>query len=208
MNTNSKYKNIIFDLGGVLVNWQPQKLVEEIFNAQKEKFNLKSKEDLLPIVQSTIFNEMDRGTVSRKDVIKHFQKNYDQNLLKEMFNYIPKHIYILENGIKILNKVKEQKYKTYILSNFGKELFEEVSPNYDFLNKFDGAVISYKVKTIKPEPEIYKILLNTYSLQPTQSIFIDDKEENIIAGKTCGIDGIICKNHNYVEKELKNLGII
>ena len=208
MNNNSKYKNIIFDLGAVLVNWQPNKLIEDVFNAQKETFNLKQKEDLLPIIKSTILNEMDRGTVSKKDVIKHFEKDFDTNLLKEIFKHVIKHLQVLPQGVKILNKVKDLGYKTYILSNFSKENFEAVSPNYDFLDKFDGAIISYKVKTIKPEPEIYKILLSTYSLNPSQSIFIDDKEENIIAGKTLGIDGIVCKNHNFVESELKKLGII
>ncbi|MBD3231620.1 HAD-IA family hydrolase [Candidatus Dependentiae bacterium] len=208
MNENTKYKNIIFDLGAVLVNWQPNKLMEEIFKTQKERFNLKQKEDLVPIFQSKIFNEMDRGIVSREDVIKYFENDFDKNLLKEIYKHVEKHLYVLPDGIKILNKVKNIGYKTYILSNFAKENFEAVSPNYDFLDKFDGAIISYKVKTIKPELQIYKILLNTYSLEPSESLFIDDRQENIIAARILGIDGIVCKNHDFVESELKKLKII
>ena len=104
--------------------------------------------------------------------------------------------------------VKKAKYNTYVLSNFQEETFEQAKSQYCFLKGFDGAVFSYQVKAMKPEPKIYQTLLNNYSLMPHDCLFIDDMQINIDGANNIGIDGIVCKNHDYLFKKLKEFHVI
>ena len=199
-----QYKNIIFDLGAVLVNWQPKEILSSIFqNETDETAWQKINED-----NSQTWADFNRGLITTQDISKLFGKEYAEILFKEL----PKYLFILEDGIEILNKVKEKGYKTYILSNFPKEVFESANivNNYEqyFINKFDGAIISYNIGKIKPEPEIYQALLDKYNLNPKECLFIDDKKINIDGAKHLGIDGIVCNNHDQLNSDLIKKGII
>jgi MEMO1 family protein len=198
-----QYKNIIFDLGAVLVNWQPEKIISSIF-----KDNSKFAVENFYENKSKIWSDFNKGIITPNDLANFLGKEYSELLLKKLPNYL----FILEEGIEIFNLIKEKGYKTYILSNFPKELFESAKNinNYEdnFLSKFDGKIISYKVNSIKPEPEIYQALLDKYNLIPEECFFIDDKEENILGGKNLGINGVVCKNHEQLKNDLIKLKII
>lgn len=204
MNHNSKYKNVIFDLGGVLVNWSPKQIIADIFR-DKEYMSFELWKELFA---SDLFQGIDRGTLTLSDLYNEMPEKYDKKQFKFFFDNLHEHLFILKSGLKIFDHIKSLGYKTYVLSNFGKEMFEKVEPSFDFLKSFDGAIMSYKVKAIKPESEIYKILLNTYSLNPLECIFIDDLQANIDGAKAMGIDGIVCKDHEYVWQELERLNVI
>ena len=198
------YKNIIFDLGDVLVNWNPNEFLNSIFkDGQKKDWK-----EFLAEENNEVWGNFNRGTASKNDLITVF----GEENTKILFDKLPKNFFLLKKGIQILNKVKEKGYKIYILSNFPKELFEQASiiHNYkeNLLNKFDGQILSSDIGSIKPEPEIYNALLETYNLNPEECLFIDDKEINIIAGEKLGIDGIVCKDHDQLENDLINKGVI
>lgn len=198
-----QYKNIIFDLGAVLVNWQPKEILEDIFK-EDNKIALENFNEH----KSKTWADFNKGLLTPNDLANFIGEEYTKTLLEKLPNYL----FPLQEGIEILNVIKEKGYKTYILSNFPKELFEsaKIVNNYEniFLDKFDGKIISYKVKSIKPEPYIYQALLDKYNLTAEECLFIDDKEENIIGGQNLGIDGIICKNHEQLKKDLIKLSII
>ena len=204
MNKNCKYKNIIFDMGGVLVNWKPKQIVQDIFK-DKECMPF---EKWFQLFHSDIFKNLDRGTILQKAYLEMLPKDYNKGQVEYLFKHLYKHLFPLKRGVEIFNLVKSGGYKIYVLSNFGKEAFEKSSYQYDFLDKFDGDVFSFKVKLIKPEPQIYQTLLENYSLDEEQCLFIDDMPVNIYAGKNLGIDGIICKDHDYLLQELQRLGVV
>ena len=191
-------------MGGVLVNWNPKQIVQDIFEG-RECMLL---EKWYRLLHSDIFKELDRGAVLQKDFLEMLPQEYDKDQLIYLFKHLYKHLFPLKKGIEILNLVKVAGFKTYILSNFGKEVFEEARYQYGFLDKFDGAIFSFQVKQIKPEPEIYQTLLNNYSLRAEESLFIDDMQINIEAAKKLGIDGIVCKNHTSLFKKLQELEVI
>lgn len=202
------YKNIIFDLGDVLVNWNPNKFFNSIFkDNQKEDWK-----EFLAEENNELWADFNRGKLSLDDLSNDFNIEFGKEKTQLLFEKVPQNLFLLDDGIKILNRAREKGYKLYILSNFPKEMFESASliHNYEekLLNKFDGMVFSYKVKSTKPEPEIYNALLKTYNLNPAECLFIDDKEINIIAGEKLGIDGIVCNDHEQLEKDLIDKGII
>jgi FMN phosphatase YigB (HAD superfamily) len=196
------YKNIIFDLGAVLINWDPNKMIKE------QEIDVK----FLEIIHSNYWQKLDQNIISKDSVINIFTGKFKKEEIINFFDKVTNFISIIDSGIKILDKIKEKNYKIYILSNFSKDAFEDACKKHDyekhFLSKADGKIISYQVQAIKPEPDIYQILLNTYNLNPEECLFIDDKEENIIAANNLGIDGIICKDHKYLENKLIKKGIL
>ncbi len=203
-----KYKNIIFDLGAVLVNWNPKEMIPKLFKDNNES----TMQQIFQELKQSVWQDFDKGLVTIDEIISQYESKYDKENMLLLFDGIADFLSPIKSGIKILDKIKEKKYNIYILSNFSKDLFELASKKHDYenliLNKTNGGVISYQVQTIKPEPEIYQILLNNFNLDPNECLFVDDKEENIIAARNMGIDGIVCKNHEYLKDELKKIELI
>lgn len=212
MQKSSQYKNIIFDLGGVLIDWRPKDFLKAIFVDRPEVLK-KLSSGLTSDVKhefEKIGQHANRGTMTvdqfghviahALDIDVHHATHYVEN--------IPNFLLPLQSGLDILHKVKLAGYKTYILSNFPREWFDPIEQQYDFFKLFDGGVISYRVGQIKPEPEIYHTLLNRYELVSHECLFIDDLPQNIDAGIACGIHGIVCSDHAHVHAELVRLGVI
>jgi putative hydrolase of the HAD superfamily len=99
-----------------------------------------------------------------------------------------------------------EKYKLYILSNFSKDSYATYIPKRDLFKEFDGMLFSFQVGYIKPENEIYELLLKRYALVPQECVFIDDMKENVTAAQELGLKGIVYKKDS-LEPELEKLGI-
>jgi epoxide hydrolase-like predicted phosphatase len=200
------YENIIFDMGGVLVNWDPQAYCRKVF---KQSDNCAEKIDhWKDMFNSNVACDLERGLISRQEAVERLPQKYDKKEFLFLLENVHKDLYPLEKGLNIFKMVKRRGYKTYVLSNFQEETFNEAKYQYDFLKEFDGIVLSYQTKSMKPEPRIYKTLIDNYSLNPKLSIFIDDMKVNINGAKRFGIDGILCKSHEYVLSTLKQFGVL
>jgi len=201
-----KYRNVIFDLGGVLINFKPEEIIEKTFEHHKEKPWY-----LMDVIRAKEFAEIDRGVLTPEQALHAIAPrfpydNFHNNYLT-FFKAIVDGLEPLSKGVNILHNVRTKGFKTYILSNLFDTTHNRISA-YEFLTLFDGAIFSYQVKLVKPDPEIYKTLLTRYNLQADECIFIDDLEPNIHGAQSVGIDGILCKDHDYVLEELKKRRII
>lgn len=184
-------KNIIFDIGRVLLNYEPHDYILS-FGYTKE---------ISEIIFNIVFNdiqwlELDRGIISEEE---HLNKLLIQNpnycdIIKEVFSNWDTMLKPMQKSVDFYMSLKERGYKIYLLSNFSKLAYEKEESENEFLRLADGKIISYEVGTIKPEKKIYELLLSKYNLIPQECIFIDDKEENIIAAKNLGINGIQFKD--------------
>ena len=103
----------------------------------------------------------------------------------------------------VYDALKEKGYNLFFLSNFHDKAFQIVAEEYKFFRLFDGGVVSYREKIIKPNLEIYRRLLDRYNLNPEECIFIDDVNENVIAGEQVGIKGIHLKDVSILREELE-----
>jgi HAD superfamily hydrolase (TIGR01509 family) len=194
----SKYKNIIFDLGNVILEWNPQRFLLE----------LDLPLNFMDVFHSPLWATHDGGLLTRAELIEKLPSHYDKKVFADCVSRIAPCLTPIPEMIDILHEVRGKGYKVYILSNMPKEMHEELRELHDFFEFFDGQVYSYEVKAIKPQPQIYQALLNTYQLKGHESVFIDDLEMNVRAAKELGIEGIICKNPAQVRSELKLLQII
>ncbi|MBU3137085.1 HAD family phosphatase [Clostridium gasigenes] len=196
-------RNIIFDIGNVLLDFNP-----------KEYLKSKMKEDKVDYVHKEIFESeewimLDRGTILEEEAIKIItsRSNGNEKLIKIAFEKWYDILNPIEKTVDILKKLKESGYKVYYLSNFHLKAFEHVTSKYNFFNIFDGGVVSYEEKIIKPEKEIYNKIIEKYKLNVNESIFIDDMECNINKAKEVGFKTILFKNPEELMVSLKEYGV-
>jgi len=199
-----KYSNIIFDLGRVLIDWNPTAIIKDVFQHEQEL-----PMNLLTLTEGPLFHAIDRGTIHETNIHTFIPDGYNHEHVKKFLGAIPDYLVPIQAGVEIFQMVKARGYKTYILSNFGDAGFDLVASRHpELFGQFDGGIVSAKVGHIKPEAEIYQKLLSTYNLNPQDCLFIDDRPENIHAGQALGIDGIICSDHKVLLARLQEMGII
>lgn len=164
-------------------------------------------QDVLAHVKEAIHN------FSAKNYFKDTQEQQIiTSLMETMFNLD----LIQQNmcpNVPMINFLRDLKnkhiYKLFLLTNAGKDTYHALTQKYpDVFTLFDGKIISANVQELKPYPQIYHTLLDTYQLSPETSVFIDDQEDNIQAARALGFKGIVYKNQYTTEKELAKLGII
>lgn len=196
--------NIIFDLGRVVIDWEPYPFLEEILGSSES-----AKEILKHTFAHKDWLGVDRGTVELDTLKGKLKENSElsNETVNDIFNYFSI-LKLKPDTINLMKKLKNEGHKIYILSNMGKESIEYLESEYDFWEIVDGSTISCRVKSIKPEKEIYLELLDNYKLEPSQSIFIDDLKENISAAEALGIKGIQFTTVAECEKELLELCLI
>ena len=179
-------KNIIFDLGNVLLSWKPGEFFE------KSGYDYKTIDLIMnSVFKSSEWLRLDNGDLTTPEAIDQIAANSSlkKEYISSLFNLRTKIIYPLNGNIKLLPELKKRGFKLYFLSNFPLDFFEEVKKEYEFFRYFDGGIISAEVNHSKPDIKIYKILLDKYSLQPEECFYIDDMEINVRAAASAGIKG-------------------
>lgn len=199
------YKNVIFDLGNVLLNYKPEEYLRT-----KIKENDMVSTMHKAIFQSEQWSMLDRGTITEKEAIDIIVKNNSKNeqQIRLAFENWYELLTPIEESVNILKELKNEKYKVYFLSNFHMLAFEYVTKKYDFFNLFDGGIVSYKEKMLKPEPAIYKRLIEEYQIDPKESIFIDDVQANIEDARKLSFETILFKDTDDLRKRLRSYGVL
>lgn len=198
-------KNVIFDIGNVLISFQPIDYLNSKFKDETIKETLYS-----TIFRSKEWLLLDRGTVTDVEAIEIFckrQPSFENEIRYVMENWHEMHI-PMEESVKLLNYLKNSGYHIFLLSNYHKKAFKVISEKFDFIREVDGQVISSDVKLLKPEKEIYTNLLDKYNLKPEECVFIDDSIENINAANKLGIHGICFKDASSIYGLINKLNIV
>ena len=187
----SQIKNIVFDFGGVLVDWNSRYYYRGYFN------NGERMEYFLANVCNDEWNlENDRGRTYAEGVAELKPKHPEFSEAIEMFPLHWGEMLHSEKpeSVALLRILKNEGYHLYGLTNWSAENIHVAYERFDFLSLFEGVVVSGIEKEVKPEPRIYHILLDRYNLKPEESIFIDDKEANIATARRLGMHGIVFKS--------------
>lgn len=196
-------KNVVFDLGGVLVDFIPLQYLDRL------KFDNATKNKLNEIIfKSKDWNEYDRGiylhnTDIAEKIIKEHPDLEEEIKLVLQDNWVKMHV-LREDTVNYLKQLKLQGMNIYILSNLSKDTYNYVT-KFDFFSFIDGGVYSFDVNICKPDEGIYKILLEKYNLHPKETAFFDDRLDNIEAAKNLGIQGIQFTSLDEAKLQLENL---
>ena len=197
---------IIFDLGAVLIDWNPHYMYRTLFADEEEMKNF-----LATICTSDWNEEQDAGRSLQEgtDLLVKQHPEHEANIRAFYTRWEEMLGDPLWETVEIFKKLKESgKYKLYALTNWSEETFPIALKRYDFLSWFDGIVVSGEEKIRKPTPEFYQILIQRYQVKPKEALFIDDNYRNILAADMLGIKSIHFTSAELLKTELKNLNIL
>lgn len=193
-------KNIIFDLGNVLISFKPS----DYFDKHKYPESTKA------VILSDIFGskewlKLDNGEITTAEAIDSIagKSSLNKAEITHIFNLRTKLMFPLDSNVKLLPGLKKRGFRLYYLSNFPQDIFDEVRSGYYFFKYFDGGLISGDIKSSKPDTGIYKILLEKYSLNAGECLFIDDIELNVLTAESLGMKGIYTKGSLEISKEIE-----
>jgi putative hydrolase of the HAD superfamily len=198
-------KNIVFDIGNVLINFKPVEFLRERFQD----------EAVVEAVYKTIFQSkewpnLDRGTITEEEATENFCRYCSEyeNEIREAMRDWHSILTPIEATVDIFKELKQKEYKIYVLSNYHMKAFESTYNNNEFFKLADGMVVSYKINMLKPEPEIYDYLLKEYSLKAKETLFIDDTLVNVEGANKAGIKTICFTSAEALREELESLELL
>ena len=199
-------KTIIFDLGGVLIDWNPEYLYLDIFGGDRVKMNA-----FFELVCTMDWNEnQDAGyplAQATEDRIALFPEY--EILIKKYYGQWEEMLgEAISGSVQVLKKLIENpNFRVVALTNWSAETFPVALKRFDFLHWFEGIVVSGTEKTRKPYPEIYQITLDRFNIAPSETLFIDDNLRNIKGAEALGINGIHFSTPEKLITDLNNFKI-
>ena len=193
-------KNIIFDLGNVLISFKPSEYFSKNNYPEAIKVTI-----LSDIFASKEWMRLDKGEISTAEAIDAIAKKSSLNKdeIDHIFNLRTDLMFPLDQNVRILPGLKKRGFRLYYLSNFPLDIFDEIKNGYYFFKYFEGGLISADVKSSKPESPIYEILLERYSLVSEECLFIDDIEKNVRAAEAIGMKGLFTNGSLEISKEIE-----
>ena len=190
-------KKFLFDLGNVFFDWNPERILKPIFN-DEERMNFFINNISFPLLDT----RCDAGItieVAVNDAVKKFP-----DFEKEIKLYYPNHGNMVggffQKTVDIFYKVKNLNYPCYVLSNWSAETYEGMEETYPFLKDFDGKIISGRDFLIKPDPAIYELAISRFDLVPQETLFIDDRLDNIEAAQKLNFQTIHLTDPSLIQE--------
>lgn len=201
-----KINAVIFDLGGVLIDWNPSYVFDRMFDSEKKKKHFfenictsdwNEKQDAgRPLKEAT--EELAAQHPEWKEYIEAYYGRWEEMLGGP-----------IDDTVEIFRQIKDRKkYKLYALTNWSAELFPIALERYDFLHWFDGRVVSGEEKMRKPFPGFYQLILDRFGLVPEETLFIDDNLRNVKAAEETGLIAVQYHSPQQLKQVLFGLGIL
>ena len=202
----SQITTIIFDLGGVLIKWDPKRVFRTIFQTEAEV------EKFLAEVCTMDWNEQqDAGrpiAEANRILIAQFPE-YKVEIEAYYGRWTEMLGGAIEETVKILEELKEsKKYRLYALTNWSAETFPEALKRYEFLQHFKNILVSGKEGIKKPSAEIYELCLDRFAIDRSKAVFIDDSARNVQGSEAVGLKAIQFTSPEQLRADLSALGIL
>jgi len=198
--------NIVFDLGGVVFNWQPDLVVKNAFDDPNMQELVRWE-----VIDHPDWLELDRGALDLEVAITNAVKRtgISKSTLSEFFDYVVTTLTPIQETIDLIHELAgNANHDLFVLSNMHKTSIHYLESNYDFWDLFRARTISCRIKMVKPEPEIFRHLLDSNSLAPQDTIFVDDMLANTQAAEAFGIRTIHFRNTSKCREELEEMGCL
>ena len=199
-------RSVVFDLGGVLVDFDPVGYLRDRFTNKALEYYLYQNS-----FGSRQWMDMDAGIITRaegeKAIMAKAKKDGRAFEMQTVLDEWRDRLKTKEDTVALIRKLKENGVKVYYLSNIAGDVFEMLSQR-PFMQLFDGGVASYENHLLKPQPEIYQLLLEKYGLEPAATVFFDDTQANVDAARALGIIGRHFHSAALAEKNLEGYQVL
>ena len=199
-----KIRNVVFDIGNVLADYRWYGFLQDKGFSPEMIDRIARCSTLHPA-----WNEFDRGVLSSEEVVEGFIR-LDPEIADELhraFDDLSDLLRMFPYSVPWIEKLKTAGYSVYYLSNFSRRALRDCPEALGFLPYMNGGIFSFDVKLLKPEPAIYRKLLETYDLRPEETVFLDDRQENIDGAKRVGIHGICFASYEQAVQALRQMGV-
>ena len=197
--------SVVFDLGGVVLTWDPPAIVASVFADPATR----------ALVLERVFDdpdcvELDRGTLSVGEARQRAatRTGLDEPAIERLFDAMPRSLTPVPATVALIRELRAAGHHLYVLSNFQRESLAFVEAAYGILALFDGAVVSCEVGSCKPEPAIYRRLVDTFALEPAETVFIDDAQANLDAAAALGLTTVLFTTPQECRAALVALGCL
>lgn len=193
-------KNIVLDVGRVLAAWEPEDAMRRMGFDE---------ETVRAVADATVrtpdWDEMDRGALDDEEILERFiaRDPSVSGKIRQFVEHVGTAIHRFDYTMDWIARMKENGYRVYILSNYAARTFEQTKEELSFLSLTDGAVFSFEIRKIKPEPEIYQTLLSNYGLKPEECLFLDDRPENAEGARALGMNAICFQGYGQAVREME-----
>ena len=197
-------KNIVFDIGNVLVDfcWNEFLLAQGFSQKMTDRIARAS-------ILTPAWGELDRGVWTEEELLQAFC-NADPDISEEIrraFATLTGIVRLRDYACGWVKALKEAGYNVYYLSNYGDKTRRDTAKELIFMELVDGGIMSYEVKLIKPDRAIYERLLDKYDLKAEECVFLDDSPANVAAARECGMSAIHFVSKEAADAELADLGV-
>jgi 2-haloacid dehalogenase len=196
---------VVFDLGGVLIDWDPRHLLRHVADGPAATDEL-----IVALDIAGAQRELDRGVpiaqvrsrwreryADRADIVERYFDRWDETIAGA-----------LDDTVAILEELRSRPLRLYALSNWSGDLFRRNRARFTFLDWFDGMMISGDEQVIKPDPRIYRLLAERFDIDPATAAFIDDREDNVDAARAGGFTGVVFTSAGQLRADLARLALL
>jgi 2-haloacid dehalogenase len=199
-------KALVFDLGGVLIDWNPEYLYRTIFPDEQER------NWFLSTICTLDWNEEQDAGRSLKEGTEYLVKKFPEHEASIRMYYDRWKEMLggpIHDTVEIFRQLKfHTGLKLYALTNWSAETFPVALELYEFLHWFDGRLVSGEERIRKPSPEIYQLLISRFDIRPEESIYVDDNLRNVLPARELGFCGIHFRSPQQFREELLKLGVL
>lgn len=197
-------RNVVFDVGNVLVRWEPQDVVAKVFPEELFPYDLTRK-----LVKSQTWYDLNLGKLTEHEAIQAYNRelNIPLERLEQLMQALKEALLPLDGSFELLDRLVSAEVPTYCITDNVHEIVSFLKAKYDFFDKFKGVVVSAEVGILKPDERIYQHLLTQYDLVPHESVFLDDRKANVEGAIQVGMKGIHFTDALSCEQKLKELNL-
>ena len=202
----SRVSTVVFDFGGVLIDWNPRHMYRKLFNG-----DVAGMETFLSTVCTPEWNEhQDAGRSiaeaeaeaiarhpGKADLIRAFYSRFDEMMADA-----------IHGSVAILEELHTRQVPLYGLTNWSAETFPHALKRFPFFKRFRGIVVSGQIKLKKPDPRIFSHLVSTHGLKAADTVFIDDSPKNVDAARAAGLQALHFTTPEHLSADLRQLGVL
>ncbi|SHE61825.1 HAD family phosphatase [Vibrio gazogenes] len=197
-------KNVVFDIGNVVVRWDPLAIIRLTFDDSDA-----AEEQAKSIFQSETWLSLNKGLITENEAKAQYKETLGLTALEceRLFYYVKQTQILIYGSVDLIKRCKSAGYHVLALTDNVHEIISYLKATYTFWDLFDGATVSAEVGLLKPQPEIYRSLLSQYGLKASETVFIDDMPYNVKGAESVGMTAIQFKNAAQCEQALKSCGV-
>lgn len=197
-----RVRNVVFDMGGVVLDWNPDAILEALYPSAAQRALLKA-----ALFEHADWLELDRGTLTETEALARVTQRLGRSApkLDGLFEAVRASLIPKPGTLALIERLARRQVPLYVLSNMPVDTYAYLRERHDYWRAFRGIVISAEVRMMKPDRDIFEHLLERYALKAGETVFIDDLPRNVEGARAVGFETVLFRDAEQCERELAAL---